>query len=93
MKATDPEAAIEEFLGVPALEQEKGDWGFKGLKQAIKLEFKLGQYDKVRICQLAFCRNTVTDQADRPLNITPNSSLMSKALLHETTPKNLSTIS
>jgi COP9 signalosome complex subunit 2 len=47
MKATYPEAAIEEFLGVPALEQEKGDWGFKGLKQAIKLEFKLGQYDKV----------------------------------------------
>lgn len=47
MKATDPEAAIEEFLGVPALEEEKGDWGFKGLKQAIKLEFKLGQYEKV----------------------------------------------
>jgi len=48
MKLTDPEAAIEEFLGVPALEKEKGDWGFKGLKQAIKLEFKLAQYDKVR---------------------------------------------
>jgi COP9 signalosome complex subunit 2 len=47
MKATDPEAAIEEFLGVPALEQDKGDWGFKGLKQAIKLEFKLAQYEKV----------------------------------------------
>src|SRR3978361_532059 len=48
MKASDPEAAIEEFLGVPALETEKGDWGFKGLKQAIKLEFKLGWYEKVR---------------------------------------------
>lgn len=47
MKASDPEAAIEEFLGVPALETEKGDWGFKGLKQAIKLEFSLEQYDKV----------------------------------------------
>ncbi|PVH72438.1 COP9 signalosome-like protein complex subunit 2 [Cadophora sp. DSE1049] len=46
LKTTDPEGAIEEFLGVPALEQEKGDWGFKGLKQAIKLEFKLGLYDK-----------------------------------------------
>ncbi|TVY86794.1 COP9 signalosome complex subunit [Lachnellula willkommii] len=46
MKASDPDAAIEEFLGVPALESEKGDWGFKGLKQAIKLEFKLGKYDK-----------------------------------------------
>ncbi|TVY30294.1 COP9 signalosome complex subunit [Lachnellula hyalina] len=46
MKASDPDAAIEEFLGVPTLESEKGDWGFKGLKQAIKLEFKLGKYDK-----------------------------------------------
>ena len=50
IKGDDPEAAIEEFLGVPALEQEKGDWGFKGLKQAIKLEFSLGKYDKVSDC-------------------------------------------
>ncbi len=47
MKLSNPEEAIDEFLGVPALEEEKGDWGFKGLKQAIKLEFKLGLYDKV----------------------------------------------
>ncbi|CBX94786.1 similar to COP9 signalosome complex subunit 2 [Plenodomus lingam JN3] len=46
LKADDPEAAIDEFLGVPALEQEKSDWGFKGLKQAIKLEFKLARYDQ-----------------------------------------------
>lgn len=38
---------MAEFLGIPALEEDKGEWGFKGLKQAIKLEFKLGQYDKV----------------------------------------------
>ena len=25
--------------------------GFKGLKQAVKLEYKLGKYDKVRNCQ------------------------------------------
>ena len=30
---------------MPALEQEKGDWGFKGLKQAIKLELLQGRYD------------------------------------------------
>jgi hypothetical protein len=48
MKSTDPEDAIDEFLGIPPLEPEKGDWGFKGLKQAIKLEFRLGRYDKVR---------------------------------------------
>lgn len=36
---------MDEFLGVPALEETKGDWGFKGLKQAIKLEFALGRYE------------------------------------------------
>ncbi|KAK0730070.1 PCI domain-containing protein [Lasiosphaeris hirsuta] len=45
-KTSDPEEAVEEFLGIPPLEQEKGEWGFKGLKQAIKLEFKLRRYDK-----------------------------------------------
>ncbi|EFX02300.1 cop9 signalosome subunit 2 [Grosmannia clavigera kw1407] len=44
-KLTDPSEAIVEFLGIPALEPQKADWGFKGLKQAIKLEFKLGQYE------------------------------------------------
>lgn len=48
MKLSDPKDAIDEFLGIPPLETDKGEWGFKGLKQAIKLEFKLGQYDKVR---------------------------------------------
>ncbi|KAJ8113948.1 hypothetical protein ONZ43_g5025 [Nemania bipapillata] len=45
-KKGDPEGTIEEFLGIPALEPTKGEWGFKGLKQAIKLEFQLGRYDK-----------------------------------------------
>lgn len=49
MKASDPEDAIKEFLDVTAQEEEKGDWGFKGLKQAIKLEFKLQRYDAVRL--------------------------------------------
>jgi COP9 signalosome complex subunit 2 len=50
MKTSEPDEAIDEFLAIPGLEQEKGDWGFKGLKQAIKLEYKLGRYDKVRQC-------------------------------------------
>ncbi|KAK6080905.1 COP9 signalosome complex subunit 2 [Seiridium cupressi] len=45
MKGSDPEDAIAEFLAIPELESEKADWGFKGLKQAIKLEFRLGRYD------------------------------------------------
>lgn len=47
LKTTDPEDAINEFLEIPDLQEEKGDWGFKGLKQAIKLEFKLQRYDEV----------------------------------------------
>ncbi|RDA93302.1 hypothetical protein CP533_2054 [Ophiocordyceps camponoti-saundersi (nom. inval.)] len=46
LKLTDRHDAVAEFLGIPPLEQDKGEWGFKGLKQAIKLEFKMGQYDK-----------------------------------------------
>lgn len=49
LKLTDPDDAIKEFLEVPKLQEEKGDWGFKGLKQAIKLEFKLQRYDAVRL--------------------------------------------
>lgn len=26
MKADNPDEAIDEFLGLPALEEEKGDW-------------------------------------------------------------------
>ena len=29
------------------MEETKGEWGFKGLKQAIKMEFGREQYDKV----------------------------------------------
>ncbi|KAI4088037.1 MAG: hypothetical protein LQ344_006352 [Seirophora lacunosa] len=46
MKIDNLDEAIVEFLGIPAMESEKGDWGFKGLKQAIKLEFKLRRYDQ-----------------------------------------------
>lgn len=45
MKTDDPTEAISEFLEVPKMEEQKGDWGFKGLKQAIKLEFALGLFD------------------------------------------------
>ena len=47
LKVSSPDDAIGEFLGIPPVEDEKGEWGFKSLKQAIKLEFKLGRYSKV----------------------------------------------
>ncbi|KAK6820737.1 COP9 signalosome complex subunit 2 [Apiospora arundinis] len=40
MKGSEPESAIEEFLAIPSWKKRKG------LKQAIKLEFRLGLYDK-----------------------------------------------
>lgn len=72
IKATDPDAAIKEFLDVVSSEKEKGDWwvfellsrvvisdvniamvrGFKALKQAIKLRFRLKQHDKVCVLML-----------------------------------------
>lgn len=59
MKADNPDEAIEEFLGLPPMEEEKGDWGFKGLKQATKLEYKLGKYDKVRVAELLCPRSCI----------------------------------
>ena len=56
LKLSEPEDAIDEFLAVPSLEQEKGEWGFKGLKQAIKLEFKLKRYAKVSLQTEEACR-------------------------------------
>lgn len=75
MKADNPEEAIDEFLGVPALEPEKGDWGFKGLKQAIKLEFKLGRYDDVSDgdCRKQRRMNMANGVIHRPSNTTPSS--------------------
>ncbi|KAG0300606.1 hypothetical protein BGZ98_009046 [Dissophora globulifera] len=45
-KEDEPETALEEFQGVVEAETEKGDWGFKALKQMVKLSFKMGNYDK-----------------------------------------------
>lgn len=73
MKTEAPEEAIEEFLGVPALEEEKGDWGFKGLKQAIKLEFRLGRYEKVSTGGSWLGAWTITYIGCRPLNTTLSS--------------------
>ncbi|VDO04886.1 unnamed protein product [Rodentolepis nana] len=47
-KDDNPDAAIDEFKKVLELEAEsgtKGDWGFRALKQMIKLQFRLGLYN------------------------------------------------
>ncbi|KAF9361367.1 hypothetical protein BGX26_003879 [Mortierella sp. AD094] len=45
-KEDEPETALVEFQGVVDAETEKGDWGFKALKQMVKLSFKMENYDK-----------------------------------------------
>ncbi|XP_059616678.1 COP9 signalosome complex subunit 2 [Phlebotomus argentipes] len=45
LKEDEPEAALASFQKVLDLENgEKGEWGFKALKQMIKINFKLGKY-------------------------------------------------
>jgi COP9 signalosome complex subunit 2 len=41
LKEDNPQAALDSFKRVLELEQEKGEWGFKALKQMIKIHFKL----------------------------------------------------
>lgn len=45
LKLDDPKAALENFRKVLELEKEKGEWGFKALKQMVKISFTLGQYE------------------------------------------------
>jgi len=47
LKEDDPHAALDSFDKVLFLEQEKGEWGFKALKQMVKINYKLQQYDKM----------------------------------------------
>ncbi|RDD37030.1 COP9 signalosome complex subunit 2 [Trichoplax sp. H2] len=47
LKEDDPEAALEGFQKVLELEEEKGDWGFKALKQMIKINFKMKKFHQM----------------------------------------------
>ncbi|XP_038079183.1 COP9 signalosome complex subunit 2 [Patiria miniata] len=47
LKEDDPRTALDSFQRVLDLEEDKGDWGFKALKQMIKINFKLGNYEEM----------------------------------------------
>ncbi|RWS03815.1 COP9 signalosome complex subunit 2-like protein [Dinothrombium tinctorium] len=48
LKEDDPKAALQSFQKVLDLEGgEKGEWGFKALKQMIKINFRLGKYSEM----------------------------------------------
>lgn len=44
MKENDPNGALGSFHKVLDLEEDKGEWGFKALKQMTKINFKIGNY-------------------------------------------------
>ncbi|XP_072479594.1 COP9 signalosome complex subunit 2 isoform X2 [Notamacropus eugenii] len=63
LKEDDPKAALSSFQKVLELEGEKGEWGFKALKQMIKINFKLTNYPEMmnRYKQLlTYIRSAVT---------------------------------
>jgi len=47
LKEDSPKDALENFRKVLELEQEKGEWGFRALKQMIKIYFKMGSFDEM----------------------------------------------
>lgn len=47
LKEEDPRLALESFQRVLHLEEEKGEWGFKALKQMTKINFKLNNYGEM----------------------------------------------
>ncbi|CAG2158702.1 unnamed protein product [Oppiella nova] len=64
LKEDDPKGALQSFQRVLDLESgEKGEWGFKALKQMIKINFKLSNYSEMmgRYKQLlTYIKNAVT---------------------------------
>ncbi|CDQ98129.1 unnamed protein product [Oncorhynchus mykiss] len=63
LKEDDPKAALISFQKVLELEGEKGEWGFKALKQMIKINFKLTNFPEMmnRYKQLlTYIRSAVT---------------------------------
>ncbi|RWS28787.1 COP9 signalosome complex subunit 2-like protein [Leptotrombidium deliense] len=50
LKEDDPKAALQSFQRVLDLEGgEKGEWGFKALKQMIKINFRLAKYGEMMV--------------------------------------------
>ncbi|EFJ28052.1 hypothetical protein SELMODRAFT_170816 [Selaginella moellendorffii] len=43
----DPRGALKGFAEVVKMEEEKGEWGFKALKQTVKVHFRLGTYKEM----------------------------------------------
>lgn len=73
LKEDEPNAALASFQRVLDLESgEKGEWGFKALKQMIKINFKLNNYEEmmVRYKQLlTYIKSAVTrNHSEKSIN-------------------------
>lgn len=56
-------AALAGFEEVLEMEEEKGEWGFKALKQIVKLKFRMGQFQNMLVRykeMLTYIRSAVT---------------------------------
>jgi COP9 signalosome complex subunit 2 len=62
LKQDDPTTATDQFIQLIAKEPEKGDWGFKSLKQLVKISFKKNDFTAVikHYTQLLTYLNAVT---------------------------------
>lgn len=63
IKDDDPNGALSGFSRVLELEEDKGEWGFKALKQQTKINFRLERYDYMLESYrklLGYIKNAVT---------------------------------
>mmetsp|Transcript_33977 Transcript_33977/g.57073 ORF Transcript_33977/g.57073 Transcript_33977/m.57073 type:complete len:147 (-) Transcript_33977:15-455(-) len=63
LESEDPQEAIDGFALVISMEQEKGEWGFKALKQTVKLHYRLGNHSEMMTAyreMLTYIQSAVT---------------------------------
>mmetsp|Transcript_25672 Transcript_25672/g.35458 ORF Transcript_25672/g.35458 Transcript_25672/m.35458 type:complete len:438 (+) Transcript_25672:60-1373(+) len=47
LEGDEPQVALDGFATVVKMEHEKGEWGFKALKQTVKLHYRLGNFKEM----------------------------------------------
>lgn len=47
LEQADLKAALQGFQEVVKMEADKGEWGFKAMKQIVKLHFQMGNTDEM----------------------------------------------
>ena len=72
LESSDPQDALDGFALVVAMEQDLGEWGFRALKQIVKLHYKLGNHDKMMESyrqMLKYVKSAVTrNQSEKKIN-------------------------